>query len=234
MKIVVNKADTRGYFDHVWLKTHHTFSFADYYNHDRMNFGALRVLNDDTVSPGRGFDMHPHQNMEVISIPLKGYLTHGDSVENASTITPGDIQVMSTGRGIFHSEYNGSDTEDLQFLQIWVFPKVKNTPPEYHNYDVRSVLKKNHLGVIIAPDGSAPASILQDAWFSMGKFDAGQTIDYKMHQEGNGVYMFIIEGEADVLGQSLEKRDGIGIWDTKEFQVNVTKEAHLLLMEVPM
>ena len=234
MKKVIDRASSRGYFNHGWLKTHHTFSFANYYNPERIHFGALRVLNDDSVDPSMGFDTHPHKNMEVISIPLKGYLRHGDSVQNTKTITPGDIQVMSTGSGIYHSEYNDSKEEQLEFLQIWVFPKVKNTPPEYHNYDVRSVLKKNHLGVIIAPDGSAPASILQDAWFSMGKFDAGQTIDYKMHQEGNGVYMFIIEGEADVLGQSLEKRDGIGIWDTKEFQVNVTKEAHLLLMEVPM
>lgn len=234
MKTIVDKADSRGFFDHVWLKTHHTFSFADYYNHDRIHFGALRVLNDDVIAPGKGFDMHPHKNMEVISIPLKGYLTHGDSNENVSTITPGDIQVMSTGRGIFHSEYNGSKTEDLHLLQIWVFPRVENTPPEYNNYDVRSVLKRNHLGYIIAPDGTAPASILQDAWFSMGTFDAGQTIGYKMHKEDNGVYMFIIEGEVNVVGEHLSPRDGIGIWDTKEFQVNVEKETQLLLMEVPM
>lgn len=234
MKTIVDKANSRGYFNHGWLKTHHTFSFADYYNPQRVNFGALRVLNDDTVAPGRGFDMHPHQNMEVISIPLKGYLTHGDSVDNTSTITPGDIQVMSTGRGIYHSEYNGSDTEDLQFLQIWVFPKMKNTPPEYHNYDIRSVLKKNQLGYIIAPNGAAPASILQDAWFSMGTFDAGQTINYKIHKKDSGVYLFIIEGEIAVLGEHLSKRDGIGIWDTKEFQVNVTSEAKLLFIEVPV
>lgn len=234
MKTIVDRADSRGYFDHQWLKTHHTFSFADYYNHDRMNFGALRVLNDDTVAPGRGFDMHPHQNMEVISIPLKGYLTHGDSVDNTSTITPGDIQVMSTGRGIFHSEYNGSRTEDLQFLQIWVFPKVKDTPPEYHNYDIRPLLHRNKLGLFISPDGETPARLLQDAWFSMGTFDAGQTVEYELHREGNGVYMFVIEGEVGILGEHLGKRDGIGIWDTKDFQINITKEAQILLMEVPM
>ena len=234
MKTIVDKADSRGYFDHVWLKTHHTFSFADYYNHDRMNFGMLRVLNDDTIAPGKGFDMHPHQNMEVISIPLEGYLMHGDSIENTNTITAGDIQVMSTGRGIYHSEYNRSKTEDLHFLQIWVFPKVKNTPPEYHDYDIRSVLHKNKLGYIIAPDGFAPAHLLQDAWFSMGTFDAGQTIDYKIHKEGNGVYLFIIDGDIGILGEQLSKQDGIGVWDTKEFQVNIVSEAKLLLMEVPM
>lgn len=234
MKTVIDKADSRGYFDHQWLDTHHTFSFADYYNHDRMNFGALRVLNDDIVAPGRGFDMHPHRNMEVISIPLEGYLTHGDSVDNTETITRGDVQVMSTGRGIFHSEYNGSKTEPLNFLQIWVFPRVQNTPPQYHSYDIRSVLKKNQLGLFIAPDGSAPASILQDAWFSMGTFDAGQVIDYKMHREGTGTYIFIIEGEIKAAGEELSKRDGMGIWDTKEFQINIVKESTILLMEVPM
>lgn len=234
MKTVTDKASSRGYFDHQWLQTHHTFSFADYYNHDRMNFGVLRVLNDDTVAPGKGFDMHPHKNMEVISIPLKGYLTHGDSSDNVSTITVGDIQVMSTGRGIYHSEYNGSRTEPVSFLQIWVFPKEQDTPPHYANYDIRPVLQRNHLGVFIAPDGSAPASILQDAWFSMGTFDAGQVIDYKLHLPDNGVYIFVIEGEINVAGEELSKRDGIGIWDTKEFQINVKKESQLLVMEVPM
>ena len=234
MKTIVDRADSRGYFDHGWLKTHHTFSFADYYNPDRINFGALRVLNDDTVAPARGFDMHPHQNMEVISIPLKGYLTHGDSAANAKTITPGDIQVMSTGKGIYHSEYNGSQTEDLQFLQIWVFPKVKNTVPAYNNYDIRSLLKKNKLSLFISPDGETPAALLQDAWFSMGTFDAGQVANYKMHKEGNGAYLFIIEGEVGVLGEHLFKRDGMGIWDTKEFQINITAEAQILLIEVPM
>lgn len=234
MKTIVDKAASRGYYDHAWLKTHHTFSFADYYNRDRMNFGALRVLNDDIIAPGRGFDMHPHRNMEVISIPLKGYLTHGDSVENTSTITPGDIQVMSTGRGIYHSEYNGSQTEDVHLLQIWVLPKAKETAPEYRNYDVRSLLKKNELGVIIAPDGSAPASILQDAWFSMGTFDAGQVINYKMHKDGQGVYLFVIEGSVSVLGEHPGTRDGMGVWDTKEFQINVAKNSQILLMEVPM
>ncbi len=234
MKTVVDKADTRGYFDHGWLKTYHTFSFADYYNYKRMNFGTLRVLNDDTVAPSRGFDMHPHQNMEVISIPLQGFLTHGDSIENSRTITPGDIQVMSTGKGIFHSEYNGSDTETLKFLQIWVFPSVKNTDPIYKDYDIRRILKRNHLGLIISPDGEAPASIKQNAWFSMGTFDAGQNIDYKVHDEGNGVYIFIIKGEIGVAGEHLETRDGIGIWETDEFQINVTSESELLLMEVPM
>ena len=234
MKTVVDKASSRGYFNHGWLKTHHTFSFANYYNPSIMHFGVLRVLNDDSVDPEMGFDTHPHQNMEVISIPLKGYLRHGDSVNNTRTITPGDIQVMSTGKGIFHSEYNGSDKEQLEFLQIWVFPRIENTEPEYNNYDIRPLLKRNELALIISPDGKVPASIKQDAWFSMGTFDAGKSFEYKLHQEGNGVYLFIIEGDVEVAGNRLSRRDGIGLWDTKSFKVEITQEATLLLMEVPM
>lgn len=199
-----------------------------------MHFGVLRVLNDDSVDPEMGFDTHPHQNMEVISIPLKGYLRHGDSVNNIRTITPGDIQVMSTGKGIFHSEYNGSDKEQLEFLQIWVFPRIENTEPEYNNYDIRPLLKRNELALIISPDGKVPASIKQDAWFSMGTFDAGKSFEYKLHQEGNGVYLFIIEGDVEVAGNRLSRRDGIGLWDAKSFKVEITQEATLLLMEVPM
>ena len=164
MKKVVDRASSRGYFDHGWLKTYHTFSFADYYNPTRVHFGALRVLNDDWVAPSQGFGAHPHKNMEVVSIPLKGKLRHGDSVANTRTITPGDVQVMSTGSGILHSEYNGSDKEPVEFLQIWVFPDRENTPPEYNNYNIRGLLKKNELALFISPDGSTPASILQNAW----------------------------------------------------------------------
>lgn len=234
MKKVIDRASSRGFFNHGWLKTYHTFSFANYYNPERIHFGALRVLNDDSVAPSMGFDTHPHKNMEVISIPLKGYLRHGDSVQNTKTITPGDIQVMSTGSGIYHSEYNDSEEEQLQFLQIWVFPRIENTKPEYNNFDVRSLLKQNELSLIISPDGKTPASIKQDAWFSMGDFDTERTIEYCMHQEGNGAYLFVIEGEISVLDERLSKRDGIGIWDTSNFSIRVTKGTKLLVMEVPM
>lgn len=234
MKKVIDRASSRGFFNHGWLKTYHTFSFANYYNPERIHFGALRVLNDDSVAPSMGFDTHPHKNMEVISIPLKGYLRHGDSVQNTQTITPGDIQVMSTGSGIYHSEYNDSEEEQLQFLQIWVFPRIENTKPEYNNFDVRSLLKENELSLIISPDGKTPASIKQDAWFSMGDFDTERTIEYCMHQEGNGAYLFVIEGEISVLDERLSKRDGIGIWDISNFSIRVTKGTKLLVIEVPM
>ena len=234
MKKVIDRASSRGYFNHAWLKTHHTFSFANYYNPERIHFGALRVLNDDSVDPSMGFDTHPHKNMEVISIPLKGYLRHGDSVQNTKTITPGDIQVMSTGSGIYHSEYNDSKEKQLEFLQIWVFPRIENTKPEYNNFDIRPLLKPNELSLIISPNGKTPASIKQDAWFSMGDFDTERTIEYCMHQEGNGAYLFVIEGEISVADEHLAKRDGIGIWDTKSFSIRATKGTKLLVMEVPM
>ncbi len=234
MNIIVDKASSRGFFNHGWLRTYHTFSFADYYNPERIHFGALRVLNDDSVDPRRGFDMHPHKNMEVISIPMKGSLTHGDSVNNQQTIAPGEIQVMSTGMGIYHSEYNASYTEELQFLQIWVFPKIKDTAPEYHNYDIRNCLKLNQWGLFISPDGESIASIQQDAWFSMGNFDPGQTASYKIHKKGNGVYLFMMEGEANVGEVALARRDGAGFWDTEEIQVKTTSPSKILLMEVPM
>ncbi|MDR0891688.1 MAG: pirin family protein [Mediterranea sp.] len=234
MKKVIDKSSSRGYFNHGWLKTHHTFSFANYYNPRRMQFGTLRVLNDDSVDPLMGFDTHPHKNMEVISIPLKGYLRHGDSVRNTKTITPGDLQVMSTGSGIYHSEYNDSDTEQLEFLQIWIFPEVLNTKPEYNNFDIRPLLKPNELALVLSPDGSTPAGIKQNAWFTMGTFSEDKTVDYKLHRKGNGVYLFVIEGAIEVAEEKLSRRDGIGLWETDEFPISVTKGTHLLLMEVAM
>ena len=234
MKTVIDKANTRGYFNHGWLKTYHTFSFADYYNPRRIHFGALRVLNDDTVAPGEGFGMHPHKNMEVVSIPLQGYLRHGDSVQNESTIAPGEIQVMSTGTGIYHSEYNASKTEDAKFLQIWIIPNVEGTKPEYHNYDIRPLLKRNELATFISPSGNTPAHLLQDAWFSMGTLDAGQSVTYRMHKPRTGVYIFIIEGEINIAGENLSRRDCIGIWDIESVTIEAKSEAQILAIEVAM
>lgn len=234
MRMVLDKANTRGHADHGWLKTYHTFSFADYYNPNRIHFGALRVLNDDTVAPAMGFDTHPHKNMEVVSIPLRGYLRHGDSLEHSDVITPGDIQVMSTGSGIYHSEYNDSKTEILQFLQIWVIPRVNNTVPVYKNYDTRQVDKKNKFGTIIAPDGTGVASILQDAWFALGELESGVEVEYKLHTKQNGVYCFVIEGEVKIGDTILSKRDGMGIYDTESFKVEAQQDSFVLLIEVAM
>lgn len=234
MKTIIDKASSRGYFDHGWLKTHHTFSFADYYNPERVHFGALRVLNDDWVAPGEGFGKHPHKNMEVVSIPLKGALKHGDSIQNMETITPGDVQVMSTGTGIWHSEFNGSDSEPAEFLQIWIVPHENNTPPRYRSYDISPLLHPNELALFISPDGETEASLLQQAWFSMGTFDAGRVADYKLHKENTGVYLFVIEGTVGIDGIKLGRRDGIGIEDVKEIQVEVLEKSTLLLIEVAM
>ena len=234
MKTILHKAATRGHADHGWLDTYHTFSFASYFNPERVHFGALRVLNDDKVAPSEGFGMHPHQNMEVISIPLKGYLRHGDSIENSSVITPGTIQVMSTGTGIYHSEYDDSATEPLEFLQIWVFPKKENTKPKYDHFDIRHAVKRNELSLIVSPEGNAPASILQDAWFSIGKLDKGVKKTYDMHREDTGVYVFVIEGQANVSGTVLSRRDGMGIYDTNSVAIEALEDSEILLIEVPM
>lgn len=234
MKTVLDKADSRGHADHGWLQTYYTFSFSDYYNPQRVHFGALRVLNDDTIAPAMGFDLHPHKNMEVITIPLRGFLRHGDSLEHSDVITPGDIQVMSTGKGIYHSEYNGSKTEILELLQIWVIPKISNTIPVYKNYDIRNVDKKNKFGYIIAPDGSAEASVLQDAWFSLGELEKGLQLEYKLHAKDAGVYCFVIEGEIEIEHTVLSHRDGMGIYDTEGFKVDVRKDSYVLLIEVAM
>ncbi|MDR0973998.1 MAG: pirin family protein, partial [Prevotellaceae bacterium] len=210
MKTVLHKADTRGRSLYDWLDSRHTFSFDRYYDPRRMSFGALRVLNDDRVAPGEGFGRHPHKNMEIISIPLKGVLQHGDSINNNRTVQPGDIQTMSAGTGIFHSEMNGSQTEPVEFLQIWVMPNRENKQPAYQDYDIRPFLKKNELATIVAPDGTAPAKMQQDTWFSLGEVEAGRDIEYRMHLPAMGVYLFLIEGEVEVDGTVLTRRDGLG------------------------
>ena len=177
MNIIIDRASSRGHANHGWLNTYHTFSFANYFNPDRMQFGALRVLNDDTVLPEEGFGTHPHKNMEVISIPLKGQLRHGDSLNNSHTITRGEIQVMSAGTGIQHSEFNGSSTEPLEFLQIWVIPDRVNTPPRYRDYDIKPLLKHNEISTFLAPE--TDISIMQQAWFSWAELDRGVEREYQ-------------------------------------------------------
>ena len=234
MKKVIDKSDSRGHSLYDWLDSHHTFSFDEYYNPRRMNFGALRVLNDDRVAPGKGFGTHPHKNMEIISIPLKGKLKHGDSHQNSRVITPGDIQTMSAGTGIYHSEMNGSDTEAVEFLQIWIMPRERNTRPVYQDFSITELERPNELAVIVSPDGSTPASLLQDTWFSIGKVEAGKELGYHMHQSHAGVYIFLIEGEIVVDGEVLKRRDGMGVYDTNSFELETLKDSHILLIEVPM
>jgi quercetin 2,3-dioxygenase len=181
-----------------------------------------------------GSGTHPHKNMEIISIPLKGKLKHGDSHQNSRVITPGDIQTMSAGTGIYHSEMNGSDTEAVEFLQIWVMPEKLNTPPAYQDFDVRPLLRKNEMALIVSPDGDAPARLLQQTWFSIGEIEAGKKIDYHMHQSHSGVYIFVMEGEVKVDGTILSRRDGMGVYETGSFELETLKDSHILFIEVPM
>lgn len=234
MRKVIHKADSRGHSQSDWLDSYHTFSFAEYFDSHRINFGSLRVLNDDRVAPGKGFQTHPHKNMEIVSIPLKGRLQHGDSRKNSRTLTVGDIQVMSAGTGIFHSEMNGSMDEPVEFLQIWVMPCERNTYPVYRDYDIRPLEKQDELTLIISPDGSTPASIRQNAWFSLGKISAGKTLEYQLHQPQSGVYLFVIEGEIKVGDDVLSRRDGMGITEAKNIDIETLKDSFLLAIEIPV
>lgn len=235
MKTVLHKANTRGMANHGWLDSKHSFSFANYHNPERMNFGVLRVLNDDTVAPSRGFGKHPHNNMEIISIPLSGDLKHEDSMGNQAVIQEGDVQVMSAGKGIFHSEYNKNADKAVKFLQIWVFPNKSNVTPRYDQISLKDVRKANSFYQILSPSADDEGVwIHQDAWFHLGEFEAGKSADYQLKKSGNGVYAFLIEGDVTIDGQQLNERDGFGMWDTEQFTVKADSKAKVLLMEVPM
>ncbi|MFV8370341.1 pirin family protein [Flavobacterium sp. LB2R40] len=233
---VLHKANTRGHANHGWLESYHTFSFANYQNPERMNFGVLRVLNDDRVNQGMGFGKHPHDNMEIISIPLDGDLEHQDSMGNTTVIKQGDIQVMSAGTGIFHSEYNKNKDQLVKFLQIWIYPNQKNVTPRYDQLTLDLDDRHNRLQQILSPNPEDEGVwIHQDAWFHIGKFDNGFSTDYQLKKSGNGIYAFILKGDFTIGTIDLKERDGLGIWDTAEIKISAnTADAEILLMEVPM
>lgn len=235
MKSILHRAETRGHANHGWLDTYHTFSFANYHHPERVHFGVLRVLNDDRVAPGRGFGTHPHDNMEIISIPLAGALEHKDSMGNTHVIRKNDVQVMSAGTGVFHSEYNQSGDQEVRFLQIWVFPKERNIRPRYDQLTLQEKDRHNKWQLIVSPRNAGNGMwINQDAYFSIATLDAGKELDYRLHQPGNGVYAFIIEGNISIGDQALHRRDGMGLWDTDSIRVKAESQAEVLLMEVPM
>lgn len=232
---VLHKAETRGKADHGWLLSFHTFSFANYYNPERMHFGALRVLNDDRVEAGMGFGTHPHDNMEIISIPLEGDLEHKDSMGNTAVIRNGDVQVMSAGTGITHSEYNKNRDKLVKFLQIWVFPNKRNVTPRYDQITLNAADRHNKLQQIVSPDPKdAGAWIHQDAWFHLGAMDAGKKLPYTLKKKGNGLYAFVLSGSLKLNGQLLNSRDGFGLWNTEQFDLEALSASEVLLMEVPM
>jgi redox-sensitive bicupin YhaK (pirin superfamily) len=236
MKTNLYKAETRGHADHGWLDTHHTFSFANYYNPERIHFGALRVLNDDIVQGGEGFGRHPHDNMEIISIPLKGSLRHGDSMGNGGVINAGDVQVMSAGTGVFHSEFNADKNEEVNFFQIWVFPNKKGVEPRYEQKQMDFLQHKNELCEIVTPEPTDHSLwIHQDAWFNIGSFDGGEEAEYTLKNPKNGVFAMVIQGGFDVAGTELDRRDGIGIWDAGKIKFkSLGDDSRILLIEVPM
>ncbi|MCG6188542.1 pirin family protein [Maribellus maritimus] len=235
MKTILHQSETRGHANHGWLDSHHTFSFANYYNPERMHFGVLRVLNDDRVAPGKGFGMHPHDNMEIISIPLEGDLEHKDSMGNKAVIKEGDVQVMSAGTGVFHSEHNKNTNKEVKFLQIWIFPNAKNLTPRYDQISIRDVEKENTFYQILSPnEDDQGVWIHQNAWFHLGKFEAGKSETYQLKDASNGVYAFVLDGEVEIAGQKLNKRDGFGIWDIESFQFKALENSRILLMEIPI
>ena len=236
MNSVLHKADTRGDANHGWLKSKHTFSFANYHNPERMNFGVLRVLNADIVSESMGFGPHPHRDMEIISIPLEGDLIHRDDMGNTEVIKSGDIQVMSAGTGVMHSEYNNNPDKPVKFLQIWVFPNKKSVTPRYDQITLDTSDRKNKLQQVLSPNADdAGVWIHQNAWFHMTSLENGKSLEYDLKDAKNdGVYAFVLDGKVSVNGQSLDKRDGFGIWDVQKLDIKADSNTELLLMEVPM
>jgi redox-sensitive bicupin YhaK (pirin superfamily) len=238
--VLLYKANSRGNGNHGWLESHHTFSFAGYFNPNRMNFGVLRVLNDDVIHGGSGFPTHPHDNMEIITIILEGALEHNDSMGHTEQLKKGEVQVMSAGTGLKHSEYNASHSELLNLFQIWIFPDKQNVLPRYaqQTYDVSKT--KNTFFEIVTPyDGINPLWIQQQAWLSLGDFETEQITEYSIKQKGNGFFAMVVNGQCEIAGQILNDRDAIGIWDIhsglQSVSIAITKpDTRILLIDVPM
>lgn len=235
MKTTLHKANTRGHANHGWLDSYHTFSFAGYYEPSRVHFGLLRVLNDDIVKGGMGFGQHPHDNMEIVSIPLSGALEHRDNTGGHAIIRSGEVQIMSAGSGIAHSEKNASAKDEVNFLQIWVFPKERNIQPRYDQKVFEKSNRINRFQTVVAPDQKDDALwINQDAWFTLSSLTPGTSLNYVVHNEGNGVYAFVIDGDLTIANQDLSRRDGLGIQEAAGFQIQAKQATELLLIEVPM
>jgi redox-sensitive bicupin YhaK (pirin superfamily) len=234
MKTILHKAATRGQANFGWLNSYQSFSFGNYYNPERIHFGALRVLNDDKVSAGMGFPKHPHDNMEIVSIPLSGDLHHNDSTGRDEIIRENDVQIMSAGSGIAHSEMNANKDKEVKFLQVWVFPKEKNIEPRYEQKTFDPADRNNQVLTVVAPDDDKAVWINQDAWFSLAKLSKDNETDYTIHKNGNGVYAFVLSGKVTIEDQSLDTRDGLGTWETDAIHIKADSDAEILLIDVPM
>ena len=234
MKTILHKAADRGHVNHGWLDAHHSFSFGSWYNSEKVHFGKLRVLNDDIVKAGNGFGEHPHENMEIITIPLQGALAHKDNIGGNGVIKKNDVQVMSAGRGIIHSEFNHSKTEDVNLFQLWIFTNNENATPRYDQKTFNESDRINKFQTVVSPYGNEGLWIYQDAWISLGKFDKEQEITYTIGKEGNGVFALVVEGEAEIAENKLNKRDALGISETNNITIKIKKDTEILLVDVPM
>lgn len=234
LQFVLHRADERGHADHGWLNTYHSFSFAGWHDPKKMHFGALRVLNDDAVAGGGGFGTHPHDNMEIVSIPTSGALEHKDSMGNASVIKTGDVQIMSAGTGVRHSEFNHSATDPVSFFQVWIYPDAQGLTPRYDQEPYELAPPGEPLTCMVSPDGEAGVKIHQKAWFHMGRLNEGQSIVQDVHGAGQGLYIMVLEGSAAVAGQALKRRDAIGVWDTQNVKIEASSDCQVMVIEVPM
>lgn len=235
MTVIFHENESRGLADHGWLMSRHTFSFANYSNPQRMNFGLLRVLNDDIVKPAMGFGTHPHDNMEIVSIPLSGSLKHRDSMGNTHIITTGEVQIMSAGSGLTHSEYNYSSSEDVNFLQIWVFPKERDIVPRYDQKIFNASERINRFQLLVEPQESEETIwINQNAWFSLVDLERDNHVKYEQYNKENGVYFFIIEGSAKIDDHNVNRRDGLGLLDGEAYSVQANSKTQILAIEVPL
>ncbi|MEW6469982.1 MAG: pirin family protein [Bacteroidota bacterium] len=235
MKTIFHPAKERGHADHGWLNAWHSFSFAGWYDPSKVHFGMLRVLNDDTVAPGMGFGMHPHDNMEIVTIPLEGVLEHKDNMGSHGVIRRNEVQVMSAGTGVYHSEFNHSKSEPVKLFQCWVFPREKGVTPRYDQKLFDPAGRKNKFQTLVAPDkGGENLWLHQDTVFSMADMDEGKSLEYKINFKGNGAYIMLVEGEVEIDGRKLGKRDAIGVWETDRFDIKALKNSEVLVIEVPM
>ncbi|MBT8263602.1 MAG: pirin family protein [Bacteroidia bacterium] len=237
MKKILHPAATRGTADYGWLQARYSFSFANFFDPNRIQFGKLRVLNDDIVAPAMGFGKHPHQNMEIVTIPQEGALKHRDSMGNEGIIESGDIQIMSAGSGVEHSEINARTNESVKLFQIWVFPEEEGVTPRYDQKKIAPLLKPNEISTVVKPKSEAGESELwvhQQAWFSLGEFSETTKTTYSLNNKTNGVYIFVIDGTIVADNETLNKRDAIGIWDTDTVTITAGKESRVLLIEIPM
>jgi len=235
IKKIVHRADTRGFADHGWLQARHSFSFANWYDPNKIHFGALRVLNDDSIAAGKGFGAHPHDNMEIVTIPLSGAVRHEDSLGHQGIIQAGEVQIMSAGKGILHSEFNNSETEELRLFQIWIFPNERNVEPRYDQLRIDPNGMKNSFQQLLSPNkDDAGLWIHQNAWINMAEMDENKELTYTLHDQENGVYILLIEGEVSILEETLENRDAIGVWDGKKVPIIAKRKSKVLVLEVPM